>query len=327
MEVRKAFSKLPVYVVLAIVTGTMGVLLWRIDAQPATLVTGPLGGLFAKPFFYIGGVAFTPAFLIKVTLYLAALGLATSVIRRTIQSRILSRTALDSGQQYAFARIGGYVIFLVGLVVGLESTGVKLDSLLVFGGTVGIGVGLGLQTLANNFVSGLVLLLERPVKLGDRVEVGGVAGAVVRLAGRSTWVRTNDNVVIIVPNSEFVSNRVTNWTANDRSVRFSLPVGVSYDSEPDRVREILLAIARQEPSVLASPPPDVLFRGFGDSALNFELRVWTTERVQTPQVLISDLYFAIFRTFRENGIEIPYPQRDLHLKSIAVPVSFPAGQN
>ncbi len=323
MKIRKALLKPPVYVVLVVAVVGLGLLLWRINARPEALLTGRVGGFLFRPFFNIGDVALTPVFLIKTTLYLVALGLATSMTRRTVQSRILSHTNLDGGQQYAFARILGYLVFLVGIVVGLESAGLKLDSLLLFGGTAGIGIGLGLQTVANNFVSGLVLLFERPVKLGDRVEVGGVVGDVMRIAGRSTWVRTNDNVVIIVPNSEFVSNRVTNWTANDLSVRFSVPLGVSYGCEPEKVREILLAVARQEPTVLVSPEPDVLFRGFGDSALNFDLRVWTTQRVTTPQVLTSDLYFAIFRAFRENGIEIPFPQRDLHVKSMPVPVSLP----
>ena len=252
--------------------------------------------------------------------FLLFLFFAAHRVRRFLEDDVLPHTSLDLGQQDAFARMSGYLAFLLGLVIGLQTMGVNLSSLLVLGGAVGIGVGFGLQTIASNFVAGLILLVERPIKLGDRVEVGGTNGDVVRMAARSTWIRTNENVVIIVPNSEFISNRITNWTANDRKVRFAIPVGVSYDSRPEQVRDILLKVALAHPDVLAHPAPDVRFVAFGDSSLNFELRVWTTRQVQTPHVLTSDLLFAIFQAFRELGIEIPFPQQDLHLRSVSVPV-------
>jgi small-conductance mechanosensitive channel len=178
-------------------------------------------------------------------------------------------------------------------------------------------LGFGLQNIANNFVSGLILLTERPIRVGDRVEVGGTNGDVVRIGARSTWVRTNDNVVIVIPNSEFINSRVTNWTANDRQVRFAYPVGVSYGCDPERVRDILKEVASRHPDVLTHPSPEVVFSGFGDSSLDFQLKVWTITRVQTPLPLGSELYYAIFAAFREHGIEIPFPQRDLHLKTIS----------
>lgn len=290
----------------------------------AMLASGEWRGflqVLRQPFFSLGSVPISLASIVKTAVFLFLLGVAVRLTRRIIRERLLSLTALDEGQRFAYSKIAGYTIFVVGLAVGLQTAGINLNSLVVVGGAVGIGVGLGLQTLANNFVSGLVLLVERPLKLGDRVEVGGVLGDVVRMAGRSIWVRTNENVVIIVPNSEFTSNRVTNWTANDRSVRFSIDVGVSYGSDPAKVREILMASARSHPDVLHDPPPDVLFVGFGDSALNFELRVWTIRQVQTPRVLASDLYFTVFGAFKQEGIEIPFPQRDLHLRSVSPPIS------
>jgi small-conductance mechanosensitive channel len=271
-------------------------------------------------YFHVGNLPVTPAFLLKAAVYLIVLGFIAGFTRNILQNRILARTSLEPGQRYAFSRVTSYVVYLAGLAIGVQSAGVNLSSLLVVGGAVGIGVGLGLQNIANNFVAGFVLLLEQPVRLGDRVEVGGVLGDVVRLAGRSTWVRTNDNVVIIVPNADFISNRVTNWTANDRRVRFRVPLGVSYGSDPEKVRQILLEIAANHPDILRDPAPDVVFLGFGDSALNFELRVWSIRQVQTPKILESDLYFTIFRVFSEKGIEIPFPQRDLHLKSVELPI-------
>jgi small-conductance mechanosensitive channel len=276
--------------------------------------------ILTQPIFHLGSIPLTLTFMAELILFLILLGIGAGLTRRLLQNRLLSRTSLDTGQRFAYARIASYVFYLLGLTIGLQTAGVNLSSLLVLGGAVGIGVGLGLQNLANNFVSGLVLLFERPIKLGDRVEVGGVLGDVVRMAGRSTWVRTNENVVIIVPNSEFISSRVVNWTANDRSVRFSIPVGVSYESDPSKVREILLATARNHADVLHDPSPDVLFLGFGDSSINFELRVWTVRQVQTPKTLASDIYFDLFANFRKEGIEIPFPQRDLHLKSVDLPI-------
>lgn len=209
------------------------------------------------------------------------------------------------------------MIFCVGLMIGLQSLGLDLSSLVVLGGALGLGVGLGLQTVISNFVAGLILLLEQPVKIGNRVQVGDTYGDVVAMKGRSTWVRTNDNVVIIVPNSNFIEQNVINWTANDRKVRVSLPVGVSYDCNPAEVREVLLHVGGMHPDVLSDPPPDVIFEDFGDSSLDFQLRVWTESRVQVPAVLKSDLYFAVFEEFRKRNIEIPFPQRDLHLRSIS----------
>ncbi len=270
-----------------------------------------------RPYFQIGDLPVTPVFLVKALLFLLLLGLLSRAMRRVLQNKVLVRTALDEGQRYSLGQITGYAVFLFGLLVGLQWVGLNLNSLVLLGGAVGIGVGFGLQNIANNFVSGIILLMERPIRVGDRVEVGGTNGDVVRIGARSTWVRTNDNVVIIIPNTEFVNNRVTNWTANDRQVRFSIPLGVSYGSDPDRVREVLMEVALAHPDVLKDPEPEILFARFGDSSLDFELRVWTITRVKTPLPLSSELYFSIFRAFRENGIEIPFPQRDLHLKTIS----------
>jgi small-conductance mechanosensitive channel len=173
-----------------------------------------------------------------------------------------------------------------------------------------------LQTVVSNFVAGLILLLEQPVRVGDRIEVGGTYGDIVAMKGRSTWVRTNDNVMIIVPNSDFIEKSVTNWTANDRQVRVNLSVGVSYDCNPGVVREALLRVAAANPDVLAEPAPDVIFEDFGDNSLNFQLRVWTISKVQIPAMLKSDLYFAMFEEFGKLQIEIPFPQRVLHLRSV-----------
>jgi small-conductance mechanosensitive channel len=168
----------------------------------------------------------------------------------------------------------------------------------------------------------LILLVEQPIRIGDRIETKDTLGDVVKIAARSTWIRTNDNVVIIVPNNEFINNSVTNWTANDPNVRLSLAVGVGYNSNPQRVRELLLQAAAANPDVLADPSPDVIFTDYGDNSLNFSLRIWTATRAHTPMILKSDLYFAVFNLFSEHGIELPFPQRDLHLRSSDIPLPF-----
>ncbi len=276
----------------------------------------------STPYFSIGDLPVTPGLLLRASVFLLLLGLFSGAMRRFLRDRLLIHTSLDAGQRYAFARVAGYVVFLLGVVVGLQSAGVNLSSLLLVGGAVGIGVGFGLQNVANNFIAGLILLIERPLRVGDRVEVEGIVGDVVRIVARSTWIRTNDNVVIIVPNSELTEKRVVNWTANDRRVRFAVPFGVSYGSDPEHVRKVALEVAAKHPDVLADRSADVIFTGFGDSSLNFELRVWTETRVENPKILISDLYYALFPAFREHKIEIPFPQRDLHLKSVAQDVSL-----
>jgi small-conductance mechanosensitive channel len=272
--------------------------------------------IFTRPYFYLGKLPVTPSFLIEALLFLIVLTLFSRLFQKFLQKEVLIHTPWDRGQQYAVARVLSYAFFLFGLLIGLQSVGLDLSSLAVVGGALGVGAGFGLQPIVSNFVSGLVLLTERPIRLGDRVEVGSTYGDVVRIGGRSTWIRTNDNEVIIVPNSEFVTSRVINWTANDQKVRFSIAIGVSYNSDPEQIRELLLEIARRHPDVLTEPAPDVIFVEFADSSLNFELRVFTEHQVQTPSKLKSDLLFAIFKTFSEHGIEIPFPQRDLHLKSL-----------
>jgi small-conductance mechanosensitive channel len=296
---------------------------WHIIAsRPVGEVEGAAHKVLGATLFEIGHLPVTPLFLLKVVAFIFLLSVFAHVGRKAMSTRILARTSLDEGLQYALATGTGYLIFFGGAIIGLQSLGLDLSSLAFLGGAVGIGVGVGLQSIVNNFVSGLILLVERPIKVGDRVEIENLTGDVIQIAARSTWVRTNDNVVIIVPNSEFTAQRVTNWTANDRCVRISLPIGTSYSSNPEQVKQLLLKVAAEHPDVLADPAADVVFIDFGDSSLDFELRVWTINQVRTPQILKSDLYFSIFRVFQEAGIEIPFPQRDLHLRSVSVPIAL-----
>jgi small-conductance mechanosensitive channel len=319
----KIWAALAIVLIIALIGAAFGFRLFRFEDGHLLFRTleEDAAELLNKPYFSVGDFPVTPITLVKALIYLLAIGFAARWFSGFLHRQILVRTKLDEGQQYTIRRVTQYLILLIGVVIGLEAVGLNLASLAVFGGALGIGIGFGLQETANNFIAGLILLLERPVKVGDRVEVGAVDGEVVRIGARATWVRTNDNIVIVIPNSAFVTKEVINWTANDRKVRFLVPFGVSYSSNPDQVREIVLGVARRNKDVLDTPAPDVIFTGFGDSSIDFELRVWTTTQIHRRPVIRSDIYFEIFRAFRENGVEIPFPQRDLHLRSSDVPLT------
>jgi small-conductance mechanosensitive channel len=193
--------------------------------------------------------------------------------------------------------------------------GFSLDRVTILLGALGVGLGFGFQNVVNNFVSGVILLFERPIRVGDRIQLDDLVGDVTRIGMRASRVRTLDGIDLIVPNADFISSRVANWTLADHSRRVSLPVGVAYGTPPRRVIELLEQVARAHPEVLPVPEPEVLFRGFGESSLDFELRVWAEShllfRVQ------SDLAVATYDALEQAGITIPFPQRDLHLRSIS----------
>jgi small-conductance mechanosensitive channel len=239
----------------------------------------------------------------------------SSRTKRFLFNRLLAQSGLDRALQYAIAQIISNVVLVVGVLIVLENTGSHLGALTVFAGAVGVGVGFGLQNIASKFISGLVILAERPITIGDRVEVAGITGQVQQIRARSTVIRTNDNIMMIVPNTKFIDSPVTNWTYGDPRVRFRIPVGVAYGSDIAKVREALLAAGRENPNTLKDPAPSVFLEKFGDSSIDFQLVVWSSEMSARPSRYRSDLNFAIEQKFREAGIELPFPQRDLHIRS------------
>ena len=269
----------------------------------------------STPLFTIGSSAFTIWTMIYLILATVILIVLASQMSKLIAHKLLARSRFELGVRVAVGSIVKYVLLVVGFVVILQTAGINLSSLTILLGALGVGIGFGLQNITNNFVSGLIILFERPIKVGDRIEVADVAGDVVDISMRATTIITNDNISIIVPNSQFISETVINWSYTDRSVRFNFPVNVSYREDPENIRKVLLEIARDNPGVLKNPVPDVLFSDYDDSAMKFNLRVWTREYVNRPGVLKSQLYYEIARRFRAQGIEIPYPQRDVHIKS------------
>lgn len=272
----------------------------------------------STPFGHIGNSEISITFLFYLVISIILVLVVAKKAKQILINRILSKTKMDMGVTQSIGTIVRYVIIVLGLVIVFQSAGLDLSALSVLAGAVGVGIGFGLQNIFNNFISGLIILFERPIKVGDRVQVEDISGDVVRIAARATTIITNDNISIIIPNSEFVSSRVINWSHNDRMVRFRIPVGVAYKEDPEKIRQLLLEVAANNQNVLKSPAADVIFTEFGDSSLNFELWVWTIKLINRPSVLKSQLYYAIFKKFKDHDIEIPFPQRDLHIKN-----SFP----
>lgn len=252
-------------------------------------------------------------------LYFAVLFLLLVFITGKIQRWILhnwsAKTKTEIGARQATVSIIRYFILFVGFLIIIQTAGIDLTTLNVLAGAIGIGVGFGLQNIANNFISGIIILFERPIKIGDRIEVGEVEGDVVRIGARSTTVVTNDNITVIVPNSQFIAENVINWSHNDDKVRFRIPVSVAYGSDARLVEQLLIEVADNNPDVLKEPPPGVRLMEFGDNGLVFELRAWTNTLTHRKGILISALNFAIYENFNKHHIEIPYPQRELRLRS------------
>ncbi len=242
----------------------------------------------------------------------AALWVVVSLVTALIGWRLARATGVSRSALQPTATLLRYGLLLLGVIVVLQLAGINLSSLALLGGVLGVGIGFGLQSIANNFISGVLISFERPVKPGDFVSIGDLQGTVDRIGGRSTVIRTLDRVSIIVPNSKLLETEVVNWSYGDPVARLHLPVGVAYGSDIERVRGALLEAARAHPAVLTQPRPEVRFEAFGDNALNFDLLVWSADPPAQAQ-LRSDLYFQIEANLRRAGIEIPFPQRTLHL--------------
>ncbi|MDO4695461.1 mechanosensitive ion channel family protein [Porphyromonas sp.] len=265
--------------------------------------------------FDVQGSNFTVLTLLYVLIASLLLVWGTRKLSLLLDRHVLGRRISERGTRLAIVSIIRYCVLVAGFVLIFDSAGFSLGAFSWLLGALGVGLGFGLQNITSNFVSGIIILFERPIKVGDRIQVGNVSGDVVEISMRSTTIVTNDNISVIIPNNEFINGNVTNWSHNDRLVRFHYPVGVSYKENPAQVKEIVLGIAKKHPGVLQHPAPDFWFVEYGDNSLKFELVVWTSSYIQRPIVLKSELYYEIFGEFAKHGVEIPYPQRDIHIRS------------
>ncbi len=247
----------------------------------------------------------------------------SSWISRTLSHSFLPQTGLDPSMVTSISKIAAYGVAFIGVLVALGSIGIDLTTLTVIAGGLSVGLAFGLQEIVNNFISGFILLFERSLVAGNVVEIGGEVGTVQKIGIRSTVIKTRDNVELIIPNSNFLTEVVTNLTHTENLIRVRVSVGVSYNSNPREVKQVLLDVAASQPAVLKEPPPTVQFIDFGNSSLNFDLLVWTNEAIR-DLVLSSDLRFEIWEALAAHNIEIPFPQRDLHIRSGAL-ISHPEG--
>ncbi len=276
----------------------------------------------------IGALALSLSDLLAfaVTVWLSFL--LSRFTRFVLKEDVYPRVRLARGLPYALSNLVHYSILMLGFFLGLAAIGLDLTKFTILAGAFGLGIGFGLQNIINNFVSGLILLFERPVQVGDAVQIGTLFGEIKRIGIRSSTLRTWEGAEVILPNANLIADAVTNWTLSDRMRRIDVSVGVAYGSDPERVIALLLAVATAHPLVLKDPAPVALFIAFGDSALDFQLRAWTA-RFEDSVPLRSALGVAIYHALTEAGIAIPFPQRDLHLapgETVSVRVVPPQGE-
>ncbi len=232
---------------------------------------------------------------------------------------LAERKDIDRGVKDSIKRFTKYTVLIGGGFVALDTMGVKMNSLAAVGAVLMVGIGFGLQNITQNFISGLIILLERPIKMGDFVEVQGVKGKVISIGARSTVITTRDDVSIIVPNSQFISEQVINDSLSGEKIRLHVKIGVAYGTDPRLVESILMGVAQEHDRVLKNPPPKVFFKDFGSSSLDFTLSIWISD-FWNNEGIVSDLRFMIVEKFKENEVEIPFPQMDLHWKSGELPL-------
>lgn len=237
-----------------------------------------------------------------------------STVKRVLNKRVLPRFIEDSGLRYTLARMSQYIIVIIGLFLSFQFLGIDLTGLAVIFGFLSVGIGFGLQNITSNFISGLIVLFERPISVGDRVEVNNIEGDVQEINIRSTTVKTLDNISIIVPNSQFVSQDVVNYSHGDTTYRLHINVGVAYGSDLDTVLKALNEVALESKNVLKLPAHDVHLRSFGDSSWDMKLLVWIPD-VKNKYMVLNELNQAIVRKFKVMDIEIPFPQRDINFRN------------
>ncbi|MFO7715896.1 mechanosensitive ion channel domain-containing protein [Desulfosarcina sp.] len=284
---------------------------WKVYSLPAEVLQD-----FFTFGLTIGGQKITVGLVLVAAVILYATFVLSWSLQGLLMENVLSNRQMDTGARLSIVRLVHYGLVLVGFLIALSALGFELKNVTIIGGALGVGIGFGMQAIVNNFVSGLILLFERPIKVGDVIQLSdGQQGWVMNLGLRATTIQTFDRAEIVVPNGDLISSPVTNWTLGDRSMRITIPVGVAYGSDVEMVMRVLMAVATESDHVLKDPQPVVLFLNFGDSSLDFELRVWIAD-VNNRLIVQSALIREIDRRFRAEGVEIPFPQRDLHLRSV-----------
>jgi len=270
-----------------------------------------VNNIFTTPIFNIGNTSFSLVSIFGIILLSFGVLIGSHLFSQILKRSLLRR--LDRGVRETITSITNYTISVIGMIIVLQSTGINLNSLAVVAGVLGLGIGFGLQNLAGNFISGLTILFEQPIKVGDYVELDKLLGTVEKISIRSTVIRTNDDVFVIVPNSKLIDSNIINWSYQRPRCRLHLPISVAYGTDPAIVTELLVACARIEPNVLSYPAAKVWLKKFGDNGIEFEVLVWIDQPQESEQIK-SSLNFLIEGELRHHGVEIPFPHREIRIR-------------
>jgi small-conductance mechanosensitive channel len=289
--------------------------LWSLTAFGLNDEARQLLGDLLKAKFQLGSATISVSAILTFVGVLAGTFLLSALVRFLLEGEVFPRLQLPRGLPFTISTTVRYAIIFSGFALALGAAGIDLSRVTLLAGALGVGIGFGLQNLVSNFVSGLILLFERPVQVGDYVDVGSLVGEVRRIGMRSSTVLTAEGAEVVVPNADLISKSVINWTLSNRRRRIEIRVGVAYGSDPERVIELLLQAATDHPEALTDPAPAAYFVGFGDSSLDFTLHVWVA-RFEQGFSLQSAVRRAVARLLAGAGIEVPFPQRDLNVKSV-----------
>lgn len=305
----------------------VAVLVWFAVALSIIGLLAPVTQALDSVAMTFGGARVSLLSLMKALFLGLILVQAAAVLARFFDGRIRSSDQLSPSVQVLLTKTVSISLYASAGLIALSGVGIDLTSLALFSGAVGVGIGFGLQKVFSNLVSGVILLLDRSIKPGDTIEVAGVFGRVVSIAARYTSVLTRDGKEYLVPNESFIANEVINWSHNDANVRIKIPVGVSYGSDLRLVEKLLYQALEGVPRVLEEPRPFVRLIGFGDSSVDFDIRIWLDDPMDGVANVTSDILFNVWDLFQANGIEIPFPQRDVHVKSLPPITARGAGKD
>jgi small-conductance mechanosensitive channel len=295
--------------------GVISLFVWSVVALYLLGWLGPVQAALDGVAFKIGNARFSLLSIIKLGIVLAILVTVANWVSRRLEGMTSKTTQMSSGMRVGLVKFTKVVLYTVAVLISLDSVGIDLTTLTVFGGALGVGVGFGLQRIASNFISGFILLFDRSIKPGDVISIGTRFGWVQELHARYIVVRDRDGVETLIPNENLITSEVINWSYSDRLVRMKIPVQISYESDPEVAMDILVDESKKNSRVLADPEPQARIIEFGDNGIGLELRVWYTDPEKGIANLKSDIYLAIWKRFKESGITIPFPQRDVHIVS------------